>query len=158
MNVVEAVHAAQALNLNQRRTELERARQVLEDLLAGIEGKLAGNGPGTVDQGAAKATDRPAAVSFRVFDKATEKPIEADDYASLYWGEQVAQRKEHPKENQLPYLFFKKCSWLLDEDGTLSIGDSCGNFVHMDYQRYEVRMSSWPPSTFSLDATQKQGD
>ena len=140
MNVVEAVHAAQTLNLNQQRTELEQAKRVLEDLLAGIEGKLAGNGPGTVDQGAAKATDRPAAASFKVFDKATGKPIEANDYASRYWDEQRTQEKEHPKENRLPYLFFKKCSWLLDEDGTLSIGDSCGNFVQMDYQRYVVRV------------------
>ena len=50
MNVVDAVHVAETLNLNQRRTELERAKQVLEDLLAGIEGKLAGKGPGTVDR------------------------------------------------------------------------------------------------------------
>lgn len=49
MNVVEAVLVAETLNLNQRQAELEQAKQVLEDLLAGIEGKLAGNGPGTVD-------------------------------------------------------------------------------------------------------------
>ncbi len=147
MNAIGAVNIARTLSLNQRRTDLEQAKQVLEDLLAGIEGKLAGNGPGTVDPEAARATDGPAAVSFRVFDKATGKPIEANDYASRYWDEQRAREEEHPKENRLPYLYFKKCSWLLDEDGTLSIGDSCGNFVHMDYQRYEARMPSWPPST-----------
>lgn len=138
MNVIRAVHVARTLNLNQRRTDLEQAKQALEDVLAGLEGKLAGNGLGTVDQEGTKATDESYRPAFKVIDKAAGKPIEANDYAERYWDEQRAQEKEHPKENRLPYLFYRKCSWLLDEDGTLSIGDSCGNFVQMDHERYRA--------------------
>ncbi len=77
-------------------------------------------------------------MKFRVIDKTTGEPVEADDYAEQYWEEQAKYRKEHPMERAPPYLFYRKCSWLVDEDGDLHIQDSCGNVVCMDGKRFEA--------------------
>lgn len=77
-------------------------------------------------------------MKFKVIDRTTGAPIEADDYADRYWQEQREQRKLHPKDQELPYLFYRKCGWLLDTDGDLHIQDSCGNVVCMDNERFEA--------------------
>ncbi len=77
-------------------------------------------------------------MAFAVLDKTTGNPIDADDFAAAYWKTQTKQAKEHPKENALAYLFYCKCSWFLDQDGMVSIGDSCGNFLYVDPERYEA--------------------
>lgn len=81
-------------------------------------------------------------VIFKVIDKTTGEPVEANDYADRYWEEQTKQEKKHRadpfKEKQLPYLFYRKCGWLLDTDGDLHIQDSCGNVVCMDNERFEA--------------------
>lgn len=77
-------------------------------------------------------------MKFKVIEKATGKPIEADDYAERYWAEQRWQEKVHPMENRLPYLFYRKCDWLVDSEGDLHIQDSCGNVVVMDNERFEA--------------------
>lgn len=81
-------------------------------------------------------------MKFKVIDGTTGEPVEADDYAEQYWKQQTEQEKKHRaepfKEQQLPYLFYRKCDWLLDAEGDLHIQDSCGNVVYMDNKRYEV--------------------
>lgn len=77
-------------------------------------------------------------MKFKVIDRTTGEPLDANDYAERYWKEQALHRCEHPKKQALPFLFFKKCDWLIDTDGDLHIQDSCGNVVSMDNKRFEA--------------------
>lgn len=81
-------------------------------------------------------------MKFKVQEKETGREIDADDYANRYWTEQREQKKKSDadpfNEHQLPYLFFKKCDWLIDREAYLYIQDSCGNVVAMNNERFEA--------------------